>query len=326
MDQPSPYIWSIFGKFMPGAHGLPRIGDIIHYYRLYRGKSKEEVAAVLACSTEMLDDVEQHRLPLDDGAKREALASALAIAPLPLGLPPYDATLSRPEDLTPEEFNELVVASGAPVMDPLIMETYMSAFDLLSITRDVPASSHERALTYWVQHLLHCISRSTGVERDQYRALSYEFLHHAGWHSMEQGDLVRAYDETTTALEQGDHLANAELLISALDQRIDILLKQKREALAIQDFEAALWYAEVFYQAVNRSLLQDRSCAAEISSCYTKIEDAISEKRLIEQIHGLYDRTLSVVLEGQKAQPTERSIYLVETTRRGEHEVNKMDC
>ncbi len=305
MDQLSTYIWRIYGKFTPGAHGLPRIGDIIHYYCLYRRKTKEEVATSLACSTGVLDDVEQHRLPLDDMRKREALATALEISPLLLGLLPYDATLSRSEELTPEEFNELVVASGAPVIDPLIMETYMSAFDLLSITRDVPASSRERALSYWVQHLLQCISLSTGVERDQYRALSYEFLHHAGWHSMKQGDLVRAYDETTSALEQGYHLANTELIIAALDQRIDILLKQKQEAPSIRDFEAALWYAEVFYQTVNHPLLQDASCAVEISSCYTKLEDAISEKRLVEQVRSLYDRTLSVVLEGQKAQPTE---------------------
>jgi len=263
MDQLSTSIWRIYGRFASGAHGLPRIGDLIHYYRLYRKKTKEEVATSLACSIEMLDDVEQHRLPFDEMTKREALATALEISPLLLGLPPYDAVWSRSEELSPGEFNELVVASGAPIMDPLIVETYMSAFALLSITRDIPASSRERALTYWIQHLMHCISRATGVERDQYRALLYEFFHHAGWHSIEQGDLVRAYDETTAALEQGSHLANTELLISALDQRITISLKQKQEALAIQDFEVALWYAEVFYRAVSRPLLQNASCAAE---------------------------------------------------------------
>jgi hypothetical protein len=316
MSQPSPYIWSIYGKFMPGAHGLPRVGDLIHYYRLYRGKTKEEVATVLACSSEMLDDLEQHRLPLDDGAKREALVTALAIAPLLLGLPPYDATLRSPEDLTPEEFNELIVASGAPVVDPLITETYMSAFDLLSNARDISASSRERALTYWIQHLFQCIALSTGIACDQYRAIAYEFLLSAGWQAMKQGDLVRACAETTSALEQGYHLANTELLISALDQRIDILLKQKQEALAIQDFEVALRYAEVFYQVVNHQLLRDASCASEISSCYTKIGDAISEKRLVEQMRELYDRTLSVILEGQKAQPTE--VFPLLSRRRGE--------
>lgn len=138
MDQLSTYIWRIYGRFASGAHGLPRIGDIIHYYRLYRKKTKEEVATSLACSTDMLDDVEQHRLPFDEMTKREALASALEISPLLLGLPPYDAIWSRSEELSPEEFNELVVASDAPIMDPLIVETYMSAFDLLSITRRCP--------------------------------------------------------------------------------------------------------------------------------------------------------------------------------------------
>src|SRR5947207_8327891 len=110
MDQLTRYIWQIYGTFMPDAHGLPRFGDIIHYYRLYHRKTKEEVAAFLACSTEMLDDVEQHHLPLDDLARREALATALAIAPLLIGFPPYDATWGRSGEITAEEFNQLIVA------------------------------------------------------------------------------------------------------------------------------------------------------------------------------------------------------------------------
>lgn len=327
MDQLSRYIWQIYGDFLPGAHGLPRPGDILRYYRLYREKTEEEVAAALACSTETLDDVEQHRLALGDTSKREAAAIALAIPPLLLGLPPYDAPLRRSENLAPEEFNELLVMSGTPVLEPLIVATYLGAYDLLSFPNDeVPAASYERTLIHWIQHLQQCISRATGVECDQYRALSYEFLYHLGWHELQQGNLTRAFIETTHALEQGYPLANAELIISGLDQRIAVLLKQEQKALAIQDFEAALWYAEIFYQAMNHPARGDAYPAAAISSSYTKIEDAMSEEPLVERVRGLHDRTLSVVLEGKKARPTEvfslleRRSKLIEQHRFAEHE------
>ena len=321
MNQPSKYIWQIYGNFLPDAHGLPRVGDIIRYYRLYRRKTREEIAAALACSVEMLDEIEQHHLPLDERAKREAVATALTIPPLLLALPPYVTPLSSTEELTPEEFNKLIVMSITPVLDPLIAETYMDMLDLLSAPKEnAPASSFERAHAYWVRHLLQRTLDSTEVVRDQYRVLAYEFLHQASWYATKRGDPPRAFDEATSALEQAYHLANAELIISALYRRVDILLEQKQEACAVQDFEAALWYAELFYEAVNHPLLQDAYRAAEISSCYTKIEDALTEEHEVEQLRSLYDRALAVVLEGQKAQPTEIFSLLSEEVRRAQRE------
>ena len=71
---------------------------------------------------------------------------------------------------------------------------------------------------------------------------------------------------------------------------------------------------------MNHPLLQDAYRAAEISSCYTKIEDALTEEHEVEQLRSLYDRALAVVLEGQKAQPTEIFTLLSEEVRRAQRE------
>jgi tetratricopeptide (TPR) repeat protein len=305
MQHLSRYVWQIYENFVPDAHGLPHPGDLLCYYRLYREKTREEVAAALTCSTAVLEDVEQRRLLFDDVTKREAAASLLAIPPLLLGLEPYHAPLREAGELTPQQFNELLVLSGAPVVDPAIVQSYMGIFELLSISEDLPAASSQRALFYWIDHLEQYISKAREVARDQYRALVYEFLSRLGWLALQQGDLPRAYDATTGALEQGAHLANAELLLSALQQRIAIFLKQKQEALAVQDFEAALRQAEIFYQAINHPPDLDAYRAAEVSSCYTSIVDRLADQHLAERMRDLNDRTLAVVLEGQKANPTE---------------------
>jgi len=324
MDWLSMYLWQIYEDFQPGPRGFPHPGDLVHYYRLYWRKTKEEVADALTCSVEQLDDMEQHHLPFEEVTSREVLATVLAIPPLLLGLPPYDAPRGRAEELAPQEFNELLIASGAPVIDLLIVKIYADIHQFLARPSSFSAisNSYERTLSYWIGQLQERISHTSGVTRDQYRSLWYEFLHLQGWHAFKQGDLSRAYDIINSALEQGHFLTNTKLIISALGQRIPILLQQQQEEAAVQDLETLLWYVELFYQTVDRSI-NDTIPAVHLDLSYTKVAGAIFNGQLQEQLHSLHDRTIALILEARKTDPEEVFTLLNNEARKARRDHTK---
>ena len=324
MDWLSTYLWQIYEDFQPGPHGFPYPGDLVHYYRLYWRKTKAEIAAALTCSIGQLDDMELHRLPVEEVTSREVLVTVLAIPPLLLGLPPYNAPRGRTEELAPQEFNELLIASGAPVIDLLIVKIYADIHQFLARPSSFSAipSSYERTLSYWIGQLQERISHTSGVARDQYRSLWYEFLHLQGWHAFKQDDLSRAYDFISGALEQGHFLTNTKLIISALVQRIPILLQQQQEEAAIQDLETLLWYVELFYQTVDRSI-SDTTPAVHLDLSYTKIADAILNGRLQEQLHSLHDRTIALILDARKTDPNEVFTLLNDKARKARRDHTK---
>jgi hypothetical protein len=230
----------------------------------------------------------------------------LAIPPLLLGLPPYDVLRGRAEELTPQEFNELLIMSGAPVIDALIVNVYADIYQFLASPSSFSAISHsyERTLSYWIGQLQERISHTSGAARDQYRSLWYEFLHLQGWHAFQQEDLSRAFDFMGSALDQGHVLTNTKLIISAPAQRIPILLQQQQEDAAIQDLETLLWYVEIFYQSMDRSV-SDTTPAIHLDLSYTKFNKIILNGRLQKRLHSLHDRAIALVLAAQKTDPEE---------------------
>lgn len=312
MEMITNYTWHIYGGFYACNNGFPPGNDVIRYYRQFHHMTKADLAEVLGWSLDEVEAMELGVEPLTDVNVRGMIAECLEIPPILLALPPYAEPSSLlNEQISPEQFNEMVAMCDNDALDEMTMKTYQYALlhRISAPGENNSAKSIERNIEYWLRILTQFSEASCGLRHDQYLSLLFELCYLAAWCAQQRGDLERALIEETRAHEIGRQLANAELIIAALRRRIVTYVRKQRYEQAIQDLESAIFSAELFYGSVNNPAIGDANRAVDVSEAYIEIEDACNKRELQYRLRVLREKAIQVALEGQRANP--RQVFTI---------------
>lgn len=242
MDDPY-YWWYIYGHFGPGEGNLPCVGEVIAYYFVLSGLSKQELASTLQWTEryiEMLKSPNNKTMP-KLLPRRILLAKALHIPPILLGL--SSITLFNWSDgAAPAEGT----IGHEAVAAPSTMQSYERLLALswelyYTSTVQKAADSIDEAF----QKLNAEFANATGIKKDQYDAMRCRFYQLYSLVLRDRMDTDQAIEYENKAVAISLRLKNAELISSSLLRRARILIRQKHYDLALKDALNALPYADL---------------------------------------------------------------------------------
>lgn len=242
MDDPY-YWWYIYGHFGPGEGNLPCIGEVIAYYFVLSGLSKQELASTLQWTEryiEMLKSPNNKDMP-KLLPRRILLAKALHIPPILLGL--SSITLFNWSDgAAPTEES----VGHESVAAPSTMQSYERLLALswelyYTSTVQKAADSIDEAF----QKLNAEFANVTGIKKDQYDAMRCRFYQLYSLVLRDRMETDQAIEYENKAVAISLRLKNAELISSSLLRRARILIRQKKYDLALKDALNALPYADL---------------------------------------------------------------------------------
>lgn len=242
MDDPY-YWWYIYGHFGPGEDNLPCVGEVIAYYFVLSGLSKQELASTLQWTEryiEMLKSPNNKDMP-KLLPRRILLAKALHIPPILLGL--SSITLFNWSDgAAPAE----ETVGRESVAAPSTMQSYERLLALswelyYTSTVQKAADSIDEAFETLNTEFAH----ATGVKKDQYDAMRCRFYQLYSLVLRDRMETDQAIEYENKAVAISLRLKNAELISSSLLRRARILIRQKKYDLALNDALNALPYADL---------------------------------------------------------------------------------
>lgn len=232
----------MYGYFAPGEGNFPHTGQVIRYYRKMCGLEKGALAIILGCTkryVEMLES-DQNRVMPQLISRRVLLAKTLHIPSILLGL--SSLTLYEKENATPL-LSEFLEADS--ITDVRRMAFYEG---MLALSWEFYyTSSVERAaknIDFCFETLNEEAKNATGVQCDQFNAVRCRFFRLAALIARERMEINKAFDYINEAVSIALRLKNAELMAASLVGRIRIHYHKQQYEQALQDAEAACFYAD----------------------------------------------------------------------------------
>ncbi|HZS75019.1 MAG TPA: helix-turn-helix transcriptional regulator [Ktedonobacteraceae bacterium] len=239
----SHYWWYVYGYFQPGDGGLPHIGQVIRYYRQLAELNKEDVAHLLGCTkryVEMLESKNNLTRP-ELISRRVLLAKVLHIPPILLGL--SSLSFLDGQNTTFSSIQELMAAET-------ITDARMLAFyeGMLSLSWEFYYTSSIQRAAKTIDTCFSMLNEEMdigeSIQRDQIDALRCRFYRLSALVAREQLEIDKALEHINQAVLLASRLRNAELIAASLVGRIRIYFYKQWYEQALQDAEAACYYAD----------------------------------------------------------------------------------
>lgn len=230
-DMNKLYWWSCYCNARPGVHNLPHFGDVILYFLVLKGMSKRDFAIRIDKSeryVDMLTSESNIDMPKTI-ARREALAKILGIPAILLGLPFIEAD----GNLSPVNLD----TRHLQVYDDMLKMGW-SVFwtgDFQGATQNIQV---------WLDVLKDTENKTTGIERDQFKAMRCRFLNLASIASLDRMQNRLALQRINEAVTLAKELNNIELTALSLYRRIRIFLPLEKTDEAIADVDQALQHED----------------------------------------------------------------------------------
>lgn len=238
------YWWYVYGYFAPGEGNFPHIGQVIRYYRKMSGIEKSTLASILGYTKryiEMLESDQNVTMP-QLFPRRVLLAKILQIPPILLGL--TSLTLNDGE-------TSPVLLSELPNKETIIDTQRMAFYEgLLTLSWELYYTSTIESAVKSIDFCFEMLNNEDNgngkgsIQRDQIDSMRCRFYRLSALIARERMDIEKALDHIDKAVLLASHLKNAELLAASLMGRIRILYHKQRYEQALQDAEAACFYAD----------------------------------------------------------------------------------
>ncbi len=266
--------WYIYGPFDPGENNLPRLGQVIRYYRELRQWKAKDLADALRQTPSHVYEMERSANMPELISRRQTIAQLLKIPPVLLGL-----SIVLPGG----ELEQISTESAGTVhtLDPHIMNIYEGML-VLSWELYYTSSAQRAAsnINHWLQILTDAAKEARGVQRHQLIAMLCRFYQLSGVAARDRMDLPRALRDGKKAVDLAFQLENPELIAASLFRRAKTYLKQEKHDAAIQDLETALPYADRSRDALKGYVYQ---ATAEAYSVVAS-EDLQTQKKSLNML------------------------------------------
>jgi hypothetical protein len=237
------YWWYVYGHFAPGEDNLPCLGEVINYYFVLSGLSKDEFAVALHCTgryIEMIKSPKNKNMP-NLLSRRILLAKVLHIPPVLLGLSSVtlfewgtgDAALVKDIGL------DTVASTGTMTSYERLLALCWELYYTSSVGK--ARDNIDEAF----QKLSVDFADATGIKRDQFDAMRCRFYQLYSLISRDSNDTKSAIDYQNKAVEIAFRLKNAELIASSLLRRARAYHHIPERELALKDALDALPYADL---------------------------------------------------------------------------------